>query len=276
MARTRFSSRRTRFRSRRKRSFRKRTFRRRTSFKKRVQRVILRVSEPKTAITSAVDGQGLAQGDATSRIVYVNNPLSVPFQGVEDDMFIGNKFFVKGISLRGQVGTSGEDTTFQGALIRISLVWSKIQNAALPTGWQIFGSTTTRTTNPTATAPNQNPTFFEASSLTGQFTGDGWVDPFDISTVKVLRSHTIVVNPGVENQAAGGIVGCPTPFSFYYRLNKWLQLEDPTHADFSSTQFRFKYGTYYLVMQVVANTNDTSATAVAEMDYKIRVHFCDP
>jgi len=272
---TRFRSRRS-FRGRR-RSFRKRRFRsRRGSFKRAVKRVILRTAEPKQAITSAVLAQGLVQGDGTSRIVYVMCPIQVPGQGIQDDQFIGNKFYVKGISFRGQVGTSGEDTTFQGALIRITLVWSKKQNSALSTGWNTFGSTTTRTTNPTATAPSENPTFFESPNLTGQFTGNGWVDPFDITTVKVISSKTIIVNPGVENQAEGGVVSCPTPFSFYYRLNKWLQIEDPTHGDFATAQFRFKYGTYYLVMQVIANTNDVSNTPVAEMDYKVKVHFRDP
>jgi len=261
----------------RKRSFRKRRFRsRRGSFKRAVKRVILRTAEAKQTITSAVTGFGIAQGDNTSRIVYVSCPVQVPGQGVEDDQFLGNKFFVKGISFRGQVGTSGEDTTFQGALIRVTLVWSKKQNAALLSGWNTFGSTTTRTTNPTATAPNENPTFFEAPSLTEQFVGNGWVDAFDITTVKVLSSKTIVVNPGVENQAEGGVISCPTPFSFYYKLNKWMQIEDPTHSDLSTAAFRFKYGTYYLVMQAVANTNDVSNTAVAEMDYKMKLHFRDP
>jgi len=265
------------FKRGRRRSFRQRRFRKgRGSFKRAVKRVILKTAEAKQTITSAVTGFGLAQGDATSRIVYVTCPVQVPGQGVEDDQFLGNKFYVKGISFRGQVGSSGENTTFQGALVRVTLVWSKKQNAALAAGWNTFGSTTTRTTNPTATAPNENPTFFEASTLTGQFVGSGWVDPFDISTVKVLSSRTIVVNPGVENQADGGVISCPTPFAFYYKLNKWLQIEDPTHTDLSTAQFRFKYGTYYLIMQVISNTNDVSTTAVGEMDYKIKLHFRDP
>jgi len=272
---------RSRFRSRRsfrrRRTFRKRRFRKgRGSFKRAVRRVILRTAEAKQTITSSATGFGLAQGDGTSRIVYVTCPVQVPGQGVEDDQFLGNKYFVKGISFRGQVGTSGEGTVFQGALVRVTLVWSKKQNAALLAGWNTFGNTTTRTTNPTATAPNENPTFFEASTLTGQFVGSGWVDPFDTTVVTVISSKTIVINPGVENEAGTGIISCPTPFSFYYSLNKWLQIEDPTHTDLSTAQFRFKHGTYYLVMQVIANTNDVSATAVGEMDYKIKLHFRDP
>ncbi|UPW41527.1 capsid protein [Peromfec virus RodF8_90] len=271
----------TRFRGRRsfrkKRSFRRRRFRKgRGSFKRAVRRVILRTAEAKQSITATQTGLGLTQGDGTSRIVYVTCPVQVPAQGDENDQFAGNKFFVKGISFRGQVGSSGENTTFQGALVRISLVWSKKQNASLAAGWNIFNSTTTRVANPAATAPNENPTFFEASTLTQQFVGRGWADAFDRTTITVLSSRTIVVNPGVENEAAAGVIALPTPFKFYYRINKWMQIEDPTHTDFSTAQFRFKNGTYYLVMQVVSNTNDVAATAVGEMDYTLKVHFRDP
>ena len=91
----------------------------------------------------------------------------------------------------------------------------------------------------------------------------------------MLRSYTITLNPGVENQADGGVVGDVTPFDLYFPINKWMRIEDPDQLDLTSP-FRYKYGTYYLVMQVVANTNDVSATAVGEMDYSISTYYCQP
>jgi len=277
------------FRSRRfgrrrfgRRRFGRRRFRKRVPFKRRrftkaVRRVIRRTAEPKVQRNPEnITGLTLTQGDGTTRVIYVSNPPGGMIQGSEADELIGDRIFLKGISLRGQVGTSGENTTFQGAKIRISCVWSKEQGSALDGAWTIFGSTTTPVANPTQIPPFVNPRFFESSNANLVFVGNGWTIPFDTrGKVRVLRSYTIQLNPGVENQADGGIIGDVTPFDLWFPINKWMRIEDPDQLDISSP-FRFKYGTYYLVMQVVSNTNDVSNTAVGEMDYSISTYYCQP
>jgi len=273
-----FRTRRTfrrRFR-RRKRTFRRRRmpFRKRR-FTKAVRRVILKTSEPKQIwAPENTTGYAIREGDGTSRIINVTSPLSAPIQGVEDDQFIGNKFFAKGIVLRGQVGTSGEVTNRQGCIIRITLVFSKEQNP-LDGAWTEFTSATTSSAAPLATSPNVNPRFFESSNATLQFVGNGWTLPFDRTRVKVITSKTIVVNPGVENDAGAGIIAMPTPFNLYFPINKWMQIEDPDQNSLTDP-LRFKYGNYYLVMQAVSNTNDVTDQTIAEMDYSIGVFYRDP
>lgn len=271
---------RTRRTFRRRRRFRRRKFgRRRMPFRRRrftkaVKRVILKTAEPKQIWQPENDqGYAIREGDGTSRIINISNPTAAPIQGVEDDQFIGNKFFLKGFSLRGQVGTSGEVTNRQGALIRVSLVYSRQQNPSLFGQWTEFTSTTTSSANPTATSPDVNPRLFQSDTL--PFVGAGWSIPFDHTRVKVLSSRTIVVNPGVENEAGAGIISMPTPFSFYFPINKWMQIEDADEESLVGL-LRFKYGTYYLVMQAVSNTNDVTNQTVAEMDYSIGIYYRDP
>jgi len=275
-----FSSRRRR--PMRRRPYRRKRFRRRRvpfkrrRFTKAVRRVILRTAEPKVARIPENENLTLQQGDATTRVVYVSNPPGGMIQGTEADQFVGDKFFLKGVSLRGQVGTSGENTTFQGGTIRITLCWSKEQGSALDGPWTVFDSTTTSVANPTQVPPFVNPRFFEDSNASFVFVGNGMVLPFDTrGKVRTLGTKYITLNPGVENQAEGGVVGAPTLFDFYWPINKWMSIEDPDQGDISSP-YRFKYGTYYLVMQVIANTNDVSATPVAEMEYTISCYFKDP
>jgi len=266
---------------RRRRRFRRRRMRRRVPFRRRrftraVRRVILRTAEPKQIWSPENDtGYAIREGDGTSRVINVSNPCAAPIQGTEDDQFIGNKIFAKGIALRGQVGTSGEVTNRQGCLIRITLVYSKEQAPNLFGPWTEFTSATTSVAAPLQTPPDLNPHFFESSNATLQFVGNGWTLPFDRTRVKVISSKTIVVNPGVENEAGAGILAMPTAFSLYFPINKWLQIEDPDQSE-QSALIRFKYGTYYLVMQAISNTNDVTDQTIAEMDYSIGFFFRDP
>lgn len=253
----------------------RRGFRKRGSFVRRVRRVILRTTEAKKRVNPENATLNLAQGDGTSRIVYVSSPPLDLITGSSAGEIDGNKIFLKGISFRGMVGTSGENTTFNGGLIRVSLVFSREQFAPSTPNWITFGSTTTSTANPTATPPYLNPRFFETTNATNQFVGNGWVIPFDTTRVKVKSSRTLVLNPGTQNNAASGIVQTPTPFDLYYKINKWMTIEDPAQSDITAP-LRFKYGTYYLVMQVVANTNDVSTTVVAELQYTLTTYFRDP
>lgn len=265
--------RRRRFRRfQRRRRFRKKVPFRRRRFTKAVRRVILKTTESKLRRVPESGSLNLAQGDGTSRVTYVQAPANSLIQGPESDEFLGSKFWLKGISLRGQVGTSGETTTYNGCLIRVTLVWSKEQGTGLDTAFVAFTSATTSIAAPLQTPPFQNPRFFETTNATNQFVGNGWALAFDRTKVKVIKSYTIQVNPGVENEAGAGIIATPTPFNLYFPINRPMQIEDPAQGDLTSP-FMFKHGTYYLVMQAIANTNDVSSTQVAEMTYTTTTYF---
>jgi len=267
---------RRRFRRRFKR--RPRRFRRRRgSFKRAGKRVIFKTAEPLKYDAAIVNGLAIREGDGTTRVTNVACPMFGTHQGVQDDMFVGNKYWLKGYGIRGQVGTSGEVTTRQGATIRISLVWSREQNPQiLFAGFTEFTSATTASTNPTATSPNVNPRFFESATVSLQYVGNGYQLPFDTTNCKVLSSRIVMVNPGVENEAGAGIIATPSLFNFYFPINRWVQVRDPGEADLSNTALTYKHGAYYLVMQAISNTNDVTNQTIAEMDYSIGMFYRDP
>lgn len=267
------------FRRRFRRRFRKRRipFRRR-KFTRAVKRVILRTAEAKKIDVVANAVLNTNEGDGTSRVIYVIQPAAALTQGVQSDQFVGDKFFLKGFTFRGQIGLSGEATTYDGAVVRVSVIHHFTNNNSInPTAFTTFGSTTTLTTNPTQAAPFQNPQFFESTSTNESIRGNGFVIPFDRKLVKVLHSRTFLVNPGSLNTAgSAGPITIPTPFKFYFPINKWVQIVDPGEADLSAAQLRFKHGSYWIVLQVISNTNDVSNVQNAEMDYRISLHYRDP
>lgn len=238
-------------------------------FRRRVRRIVLKTHEPQKFVAATVAGYSIREGDGTSRVTNVMCPLFAMRQGNEEDQFAGNSFWCKGIALRGQVGTSGESTSNQGAVITVTLVWSKEQNPQAFTGqWTELTSTTTSTTNPTATAPNLNPRFFADSTNPLPFVGLGNVIEFDSTRVKVGKQYKILVNPGVENQAGASVIACPTEFRMWFPINKKFTLEDPEQSDFSATALRFKQWVPYIVMQAVSDTDQVANEVIAEMDYR--------
>lgn len=267
------------FRRRFRRRFRKRRvpFRRR-KFTRAVKRVILRTAEAKKIDVVANAVLNTFEGDGTSRVVYAIQPAAALTQGVQSDQFVGDKFFLKGFTFRGQIGLSGEATTYDGAIVRVSVLHHPTNNNSVnPTAFTTFGSTTTLTTNPTQAAPFQNPQFFESSGTNESIRGNGFVIPFDRKLVKVLHSRTFLVNPGSLNTAgSAGPITIPTPFKFYFGINRWVQIVDPAEGDLSSAQLRFKNGSYWILLQVISNTNDVSNVQNAEMDYRISLHYRDP
>lgn len=270
---------RRRFRIRRRRgrrSFRKRRFGKRRSFTKRVRRVIRRTAEPKKVYVTLGTSQTFNEGDGTSRVCYILNPCSLLAQGNQANQFIGRDVFVKGISFRGQMCLSGETTAYAGCLVRITVFHSRENSGSAMVGptFVQYNSTTTFNTNPTQTSPNSNPKPFAITGGTG-FTGLGWVIPFDRSNVKVIASRTIVVNPGADNQAGSGITSIPTPFKFFFRINRNMHMIDPDNS-VTSGQLGFKNGAYYVIVQAISNTNDTTATPAVECDYQMALHYSDP
>ena len=245
-------------------------------FRRRVRRVILKSHEPQKFVAATVAGYSIREGDGTSRVTNVMCPLFAMRQGNEEDQFAGNSFWCKGISLRGQVGTSGESTSNQGAVITLTLVWSKEQNPQAFTGqWTELTSTTTSTTNPTATAPNLNPRFFADATNPLPFVGLGNVIEFDSTRVKVGKQYKILVNPGVENQAGSAIIATPTEFKCWFPVNKKFTLEDPEQSDFSATAVRYKQWVPYIIMQAISDTDQVANEVIAEMDYRTVVAHRD-
>lgn len=272
------SRRRSRFRRRRRVRFRKRRvpFRKR-KFTRAVKRVILRTAEAKKVDNVSNAVLTTREGDGTSRTIWAIQPAAILTQGVQADQFIGDKFFLKGFTFRGQVALSGENTTYAGAIVRVTVIHHFTNNnSTAANAFQEFTSATTLTSNPTQLAPFQNPQFFESTGTNESIRGNGFVIPFDRKLVKVLHSRTFAVNPGADNQATEGVVAIPTPFKFYFPINRWVQIVDPGEADLSATTLRFKHGSYWIVLQVVANTNDNTDAPNAEFDYRISTHYRDP
>lgn len=268
---------RSRFRRRRRRVIRRRRrvpFRRRR-FTKKVQRVILKTAEAKH-LDAVVNASGFTtrEGNGTTRSTYVFCPTNQLQVGPSADEMIGSKVWLRGITFRGQAALSGEVTTFAGAVVRVSLVFSKFNMETNFTTWTEFTSLTTPTTNPTQTPPFANPQFFEATGTLGHV-GNGNVIPFDRTKVKLLGTKWFTINPGAENQAGAGIVAIPTIFKLHFPINRWFQFQDPSEASIVGS-VGGKYGNYYLVMQVISNTNSVANTVNAEFDYSMRLHYRDP
>lgn len=262
---------------RRRRPIRRRRFRRkRISFKRRVKRIIRRTAEPKKVYVTLGTSQVFREGDGTARCCYILNPPSLLAQGSQANQFLGRDVFVKGISFRGQVCLSGETTNYAGCLVRITLFHSRENSGSAMVGptFVEYNSTTTFNTNPTETSPNSNPKPFAITGGTG-FTGLGFVIPFDRSNIKVLASRVIVVNPGADNQAGSGLISIPTPFKFFFRINRNMHVIDPDNS-VASGQLGFKNGSYYLFVQAISNTNDTSTNPAVECDFQIATHYSDP
>lgn len=275
------------FRSRRssrfRRRFKRRTFRkrrvpfRRRKFTRSVRRVILRTAEAKKVDNVSNGILTTRQGDGTTPTIWAIQPAAILTQGVQADQFVGDKFFLKGFTFRGYAGLSGETTAYAGTLIRVSLVHHPTNNnSTAATAFQEFTSTTTLTSNPTQLAPFQNPQFFESTGTNESIRGNFNTIPFDRKLVKPLKSYTFALNPGAENQAGAGPISIPTPFKFYFAINRWVQLVDPGESDLSSATLRFKHGSYWILVQATSNTNDFTDTPNAEFSYRVSTHYRDP
>lgn len=275
--------RRTRFR-RRRRLFRRRRFRRinrKRSFKRfarKVRRVVIKTAERKKIDTTgvAINGLNIREGDGTSRATYIYNPISLVTQGVQDDQFLGNSFWVSGVNFRGQVGLSQHEAAIGGATLKVSWVWSREQLPATGTGFLELNSGTTAALTATAgtviAPPDTVPRLFESTGSLG-FVGNGNVIPFNGTAVKVIKTTYISINPsGVTDSA----VTAPTLFNLWFPLKKFMQIDDPVEGDLSATTLRFKHGTYYLVMQLIADSNSVLAANQVEMDYRVTVYYRDP
>jgi len=260
-------------RSRRTRRFRrKRSFGRR-SFAKRVKRVIFRTLERKVNVSTdpGFDEVAMAEGDGTTRVIYVHSPVSAMNHSDEEDGFHGNEFWLKALSLRGQLSMDTTTPPATAAIVRFTLLWSKDQGSGFDTGFVSFGNTTTANTNPAQTAPNVNPRFFMNTAV--PFVGQGYVVPFDTTRHKVIRSWIVPVNPSGDSES--GQLSMPTLFKLYVPIRKMMQIEDATQGPLTQP-VRFKNGTYWWVIQVIASNVGTSADPVVNMEVQALTYFRDP
>ena len=191
--------------------------------------------------------------------------------GDEEDRFHGNEFWLKALSLRGQMSMDRTTPPATSAMVRITLLWSKDQSGAHDDGFSAFGNTTTAITNPTQTPPNVNPRFFMNTAV--PFTGQGYVAPFDTTRHKVIRSWLIPVNPAGDAEA--GELSMPTLFKCYVPIRRMMQVEDATQGPLTQP-LRYKNGTYWWVIQVIASTVGTSADPVVNFEVQPINYFRDP
>jgi len=265
------AARRRTFRKRR-RSFRKRRFRRgRRGFARRVKRVIFRALERKSMV-AATAAMTLTEGDGVARVTLIHSPVSNMAHGNEEDSFDGNQFWLKGLSIRGQLHMDTTTPPSTSAIVRLSLVHSREQGAGFNAGFVALTSATTAITNPVQVPPNVNPRLFQNAATF--FTGAGYVVPFDTTRVKVIRSFILSVNPGGDVEA--GQLSTPTLFKCYVPIKRMMQVEDALQGPIGTPPIRFKNGTYYWVLQVIASQPGSSSDTVVNMTYQSVVYFRDP
>jgi len=244
---------RRRFRRRRRRFPRKKR-----GFRRAVKRVILRTLEPRKLAVSFA--QAFAEADATNRLVYVNCPPSALVQGTagtQDDQVDGNKVFLRGMILRGQVAMDNTTPTANGVIFRVTACFSKEQGSGFQGGFVVYNSTTTSAANPAQVPPDTNPRFFDAV-VPQAFIGGGNVIPFDRTNVKVLKQWTFLVNPGADTIASE--LSLPTIVKCYLPINKMIQFEDAGQLGLTTAPRRFKYGNYFFVVQVIASSGAPFST----------------
>lgn len=272
-----FRMRRRRFGRRRRfrRTFRKRSSFRARRFKRRVKSIMLKTLEPRKIDNVTSTDLSLQEGDGTSRLVYVMNPASAIMQGAgagtADRQISGNQFWLKGIGFRGSFHMSTTTPVATSCIVRVSLVKSKINATTMSAGFVTFGNTTTAITNPTQVPPFANPEFFETTGNQA-FTGDGYIIPFDKTKVKVLKSYSIPVNP--SGDVEGTEFSMPTPFNLWFPINRKMQIQDPLEGTINQ-ELGFKWGSYYLVMQVIASAQGTQSDEVVICAHRVSTYFRD-
>lgn len=269
--------RRGRFR-RRRRVIRRRRRVGRRRFSRRVKKVIFRTLEPRVNYLQRAELTTLRETDiAGSRVTYIWRPLSSMLQGIEDDNFTGNKYWIKGFEMRGQMSISTTTVATAGLYVRFSLIRSRAigQYANIP---QEFGSTTLDAVGPVQAPPFTNPRIFQgppSAQVGSTWVGDGIALPFDSSNIKVLKSMTVYVTGGGTEAANQN--GIPVPFKFWMPIHKMFQIQDPVQAEQTTVQSFGKNYEYYIIGQVIdtADTSNTSPDVGVVMLYSMMTYWRD-
>jgi len=254
-----------------KRRFRKRRGKRvfaRKRFVRRVKSIILKATEPKRLTISAGDGAVLVEGDGTSRTILVQNIPSNMAQGVQKDQFIGDQVFLKGVGIFGQASiTTGTGFNPGSLIIRFTLIWSRSNASGMTGSGATYGNTTTSAANPTQAPPLANPVFFEGAGFLA-FTGDGFMEPFDTTNCKVISVKTYNINMAGSSNGIKKI-------KHFFPMRTRYQFLDPLESDLSTPPNYGKFGSYYLIRQVIAKANSISTTEVGRLDLKTVLYYKD-
>ena len=81
------------------------------------------------------------------------------------------------------------------------------------------------------------------------------------------------MNPAGDIES--GQASLPTPFRCWVPINKMMQAEDALGDVLNTEPIRFKYGTYWWVLQCIATNDGTSSDTVVSMDFQSHVHYRD-
>lgn len=254
-------------RRKRRTRFGKKLLFRRKRFARRVRSVILRSAEPKRMNIVTSDGITLADGDGISRVILVQNIPSNLVQGIERDQFIGDQVYLKGVAIHGQIVNDTANYQYGSFIVRWTLLFHRVNAAGMTGSGVLYGNTTTDAANPTQVPPFANPAFFDATSSI-KFTGDGFVENFDTTNTKVIGVKQLTVNPG-------GSVRAVKHFKHFFPIRSKFQFIDPNETGLTSAPNHGKYGSYYLIRQVVSNCNTVVSTVIGDLDIRIQLYFKD-
>ncbi len=258
--------RRASFRSRPRRS---RYRKRKSRFTRAVQRAELKNSSTKKIVYATQSGATLAQGDGTSRIVYIHTPVSNIVQGTGKTDFIEDTISNVFVRIRAAISTNLANAEFNQIFIRFVSFWSPARQSFLA-GPITFGNTTTTSTNPTAASPLANPYIFDVSSGVARFVGASYATPFDTTNIRIIATRTFNINPG---GAANGMI----IKKFTLPIAKKIRFQDNGESPLTSTPNYPRNGQYYIMYQVfgVTGTGNVANTTIANMDATYTLYFKD-
>lgn len=245
----------------------KRSYRRRGS-KARFNRRVAFASEPKSMEYAVLNDQTLSTGDGTSRTGIIWTPICNLRQGIQNDQFLGNSIFARGISVR---ASFANNTDFQGLRVRMFMFSSRHRSANMETVGATMTSATTLDTVPVQNPDTGflNPPIFSYSTNPERFVGVNGADKFDTTNIRIMKVKNLAVNPG-----GGG--GMPAIVKWWFPINKRIVFDDPADVDLSATAPHGKYGDIYLYLQVFGPVaSDVAATTTVRFDMKHELYFRD-
>lgn len=247
---------------------RRRRRHRRSTFRRRVLSAEISNAPGKKATFAQYLGQGLQQGDATSRELVILSPWSSLTQGTSDGQFEGNVIAPKGLSFRGTLYNAAATEV----LVRFAYFWSRSQQS-MGVGGQIYASTTTATTNPAAViAGNTNPQIFDdVGAAVNKYVGSTYGSRFDNTNIKLIKTHSIILKPGGDTAAS-------KQFKFFFRHpRRLLKFQNIGEQSLAVAPNYPMNGNYYVIIQIfgAGGAANIASTVLASMDLWAFTHWKD-
>jgi len=241
------------------------------SFKRLARAVARSGSEPKKMLIAQSGGNNLAVGDATSRVLTIMNIPSNLVQGTQNDQFLGNSVYLRGVGVKFHIFTTTADITIRWVLFKAR------QNAVAMLGaGAVYSSTTTTNTGPTQTANTdfRNPPIFDEGTGGGAylpFVGQGVLSRFDTTNIKVLKVKTYKLHHGKDTDNSHIMK------KFFLPIKREFHFIDPENTGLTSSPNHGKYGSYYLTFQAfnASGSGSISSTAIGVIDYRVDLYFRD-